>query len=401
MGKFNYTAIDDHGKTVNGIISASTATVARSAVLELDLQPIRVHEKKSVLQFEITKKKVPRKDLMYFSRQMAVFVRAGIPLLDALEVINEEVDNKLFRGVIASMIDAIQSGETFAGAAERHPEAFPPFYIGTLHSAELTGNLDNVLDQLAEHVERDVDARKRITSAMVYPSVVMGLALVTIVVLTVYVMPKFRVLFKSLNAKLPLPTRLLLSFSGFVSHEGAFLGAGALVVLVLAWLSVRTQTGRVRLDTIVLKLPAAGDLVRYAILERLCRMLSSMTSAGVGLPEAVAVAAEATNNAVYRTGLHQVREAMLRGEGFARPLAASALVPAAARQMVKVGEETGTLDKQLQSAARYFDRELDYKIKNFTSLFEPLTIIFVGVIVGFVAIALVSAMYGIYHQVKV
>ena len=401
MGKFNYTAIDDHGKTVNGIVSASTATVARSAVLELDLQPIRVHEKKSVLQFEITKKKVPRKDLMYFSRQMAVFVRAGIPLLDALEVINEEVDNKLFRKVIASMVESISEGETFAGAAERHPEAFPPFYIGTLHSAELTGNLDNVLDQLAEHVERDVDARKRITSAMVYPTVVMCLAMVTIVVLTVYVMPKFRTLFKSLDAKLPLATRLLLSFSGFVSREAPFLGACALAILVLGWLSVRTQRGRARLDTIVLRLPAAGDLVRYAILERLCRMLSSMTSAGVSLPEAVAVAAEATNNTVYRTGLHKVREAMLRGEGFARPLAASGLVPAAARQMVKVGEETGTLDKQLQSAARYFDRELDYKIKNFTNLFEPVTIIFVGVIVGFVAIALVSAMYGIYHQVKV
>jgi len=401
MGKFNYTAIDDHGKTVNGIVSASTATVARSAVLELDLQPIRVHEKKSVLQFEITKKKVPRKDLMYFSRQMAVFVRAGIPLLDALEVINEEVDNKLFRKVIASMIESISEGETFAGAAERHPEAFPPFYIGTLHSAELTGNLDNVLDQLAEHVERDVEARKRITSAMVYPSVVMCLAVVTIVVLTVYVMPKFQTLFKSLNAKLPLATRLLLSFSAFFSHEAPFLAAAVVAALVLLWLGMRTQRGRARLDAIVLRLPAAGGLVRYSILERLCRMLSSMTTAGVGLPEAVAVSAEATNNSVYRTGLHQVREAMLRGEGFARPLAASGLVPAAARQMVKVGEETGTLDKQLQSAARYFERELDYKIKNFTNLFEPLTIIFVGVIVGFVAIALVSAMYGIYHQVKI
>ena len=315
MGKFNYTAIDDHGKTVNGIVSAATATVARSAVLELDLQPIRVHEKKSVLQFEITKKKVPRKDLMYFSRQMAVFVRAGIPLLDALEVINEEVDNKLFRKVIASMVESISEGETFAGAAERHPEAFPPFYIGTLHSAELTGNLDNVLDQLAEHVERDVEARKRITSAMVYPTVVMCLAMVTIVVLTVYVMPKFQNLFKSLNAKLPLATRMLLSFSGFVSREAPFLGACAFAILVLGWLSVRTQRGRARLDTIVLRLPAAGELVRFAILERLCRMLSSMTSAGVSLPEAVAVAAEATNNSVYRPGLHKVREAMLRGEG--------------------------------------------------------------------------------------
>jgi len=400
MGKYAYTAIDADGHTVKGKLSSDTAAGARLTLLDRDLQPIGVAEKKSILQFEITRKKVSRKDLMHFSRQMAVFIRAGIPILDALEIIGEETPDKLFRKALTEMSEALRSGETFASAAELHPEAFSAFYVNILHSAELTGKLDTVLDQLGEYVERDIEARKRIVSAMVYPMIVVVMALVTATILTIYVMPKFENFFKSLNAKLPLPTRMLLSVSRFLTHNYPYLGIGLLLIITGGWLAARTRRGRMIYDTVVLRVPVLGDLIRHAILERLCRILSSMAGAGVPLPEAMAVAADATNNAVYRTGLHEVREAMMRGEGLAVPLAASGLLSGAARQMVKVGEETGTLDEQLHSAAVYFDRELDYKIKNFTSMFEPLTILVVGLIVGFVAIALVSAMYGIYRQVK-
>jgi type IV pilus assembly protein PilC len=401
MSKYSYTAIAPDGQTISGVQSAKTVTLARTALLNRELQPVRVAEKKSVLQFEITRKKVPRKDLMHFTRQLAVFVRAGIPILDALDVIGEETTNKLLKQVLIDMIESLRQGETFARAAAAHSSAFAPFYIGILHSAELTGNLDTVLDQLADYVERDLDARKRLTSAMVYPSVVMATAVVTVVILVAFVLPRFQVFFKSLNAKLPLPTRMLLGFSSLLSQWWPVLAGFAGLSVVLLFVGIRTTRGRDRLDAILLRLPVVGDLIRHSILERLCRVLASMTSAGVPLPESMAVASEACNNAVYRKGLNGVREAMIRGEGLAAPLAATGLLPGAARQMVKVGEETGTLGEQLGSAAKYFDRELDYKIKNFTSLFEPATIVFVGVVVGFVAIALVSAMYGIYRQVKI
>ena len=399
--KFSYTAIAPDGSTVTGVERATSVATVRTVLLNRDMQPVQVAAKKGAMQFEITRKKVPRKDMMHFSRQLAVFVRAGIPILDALDVIAEEATDKMLQKVLAGMSDALREGETFSSAASAHPEAFAPFYLGILRSAEMTGNLDNALDQIAGYLERDLDARHRMTSALVYPVIVMCMAVVTVVVLTVFVLPKFRGFFKSLNAKLPLPTRMLLGFSRLTSIWWPEIVGVVVIFTVGSFIAIRTKAGRARLDHDLLHVPVLGELIRCAILERLCRVLSSMTSAGVPLPESLLVAAQATNNAVYRKGLAQVREAMIRGEGLAQPLAATKLIPGAARQMIKVGEETGTLGDQLEAAAKYFDRELDYKIKGFTALFEPMTILFVGIIVGFVAVALVSAMYGVFNQVHV
>jgi type IV pilus assembly protein PilC len=298
------------------------------------------------------------------------------------------------------MIVRLEGGATFAGAAAAHPEAFPRFYLSILRSAEVTGNLDTVLEQLAEYMERDLDARHKVTSALVYPAVVMAMSLVTVIVLTVYVLPKFQRFFESLDAKLPLATRVLLDTSHFFQHWWLALILIAVAVFVLSALTVRTQTGRDTRDRVLLRVPGFGDVLRHAILERFCRILSAMVQAGVSLDVALSVTAEATNNFVYRARLAEAREAMIRGEGLAEPLARTGLFPGSARQMIRVGESTGTLDQQLQIAAEYFDRELDHKIKRFTNLFEPAVIITMGVVVGFVAIAMVSAMYGIYNQVQ-
>jgi type IV pilus assembly protein PilC len=401
MEKYKYSAFDEAGNKVSGVETAPTVGAAHLALLERGYQTIEVSEKKSVLQFEVTKKTVPRKDIMHFSRQLSVFVRAGVPIMEALEVIAVETTDKLLQRGIYDMIERLQSGDTFASAAAAHPEAFPNYYIGILSSAELTGNLDTVLDQLADYLDRDIEARSKITSALVYPAVVAVMAVVVVIILATFVMPKFVVFFKSFNATLPLPTRMLLSVSNFFTHWWWAI----LTVIVLAIAGIiamrRSRAGKARIDSFILKLPIMGDLVRTAIIERICRILSSMLKAGVSLPEAMRVTAESANNAVYSSGIATVREEMIEGQGLAGPLARTGLFPGAARQMFRVGEETGTLDAQLATAAAFYDRELDVKLKRFTSLFEPLVIIFMGVIVGFVAIALVSAMYGIYKQVKI
>ncbi len=401
MEKYRYSAVDESGKQVSGTEAAATRSAAHLALLERGYQTIEVSEKKSVLQFEVTKKLVPRKDIMHFSRQLSVFVRAGIPIMEALQVIAEETPDKLLQRALYDMIDRIQAGDTFASAAAAHPEAFPKYYIGMLTSAELTGNLDVVLDQLGDYIDRDIEARGKITGAMIYPAVVAVMAILVVVVLATFVMPKFVVFFKSFNAQLPLPTRMLLGASNFVSTWWfAILGAIVLAAIGIIVLR-RSRSGRAWLDSMVLKLPVVGDLVRTAVIERICRILSSMIRAGVALPDAMRVTAESSNNAVYRDGLSTVRDEMMEGKGLAEPLGRTGLFPGAARQMFRVGEETGTLDAQLATAATFYDRELDVKIKRFTGLFEPAVIIFMGVIVGFVAVALVSAMYGIYHQVKI
>ena len=401
MAKYRFTAVTSDGTTVSGVEDALTPSMVRRVLIERDLAPVEVIEKKNLLKLEITKKKVPRRELMHFSRQMAVFMRAGIPVLEALEVQTEEMGDKVFQRVLAEMADSLRAGSTFAGAAEEHPEAFPPYYLGILGSAELTGNLDVVLDQLADYIDRDVETSRKIKSALIYPMIVMVMALLAIVVITAFVLPKFATFFSSLNAKLPLPTRMLMGFANFVKNDWEIIVLFFLAISVVVVLGIVTERGREIRDRIFLRIPALGDLIRTAILERFCRILCSMVAAGVPLPDALQVTTDTTTNVVYRKGLAEAREGMMRGEGFAGPLAASGLFPSAARHMFLVGESTGTMDDQLESAAVYFDRDLDYKLKQFIALFEPAVILFVGLVVGFVAIALVSAMYGIYRQVHI
>jgi type IV pilus assembly protein PilC len=401
LDTYRYNALDENGNKVRGTEKAASVSAAHLMLLQRGLQPIEVKEHKNVLKFEITKKMVKRKEVMHFSRQLSVFVEAGIPIMEALELIAEETTDKLFKKVLLDMVAELQAGDTFASAAASHPEAFPRYYVAVLESAELTGTLDTVLLDLAKYLETDMEARSAITSALIYPAVVAVMAVITVVVLATFVLPKFRTFFSSLNAKLPLPTRMLLSISGFVSTWWWAIGAVIVAVVVTFVALRRSGQGRAWLDSVILKLPVAGALVQAAIVERVCRVLASLVTAGVDLPRAMAVTAEASNNAVYNGGLNHIREQMMEGNGLANPLAETGLFPAAARQMFRVGEETGTLDKQLTTAATFYHRELEIKVKHFTSLFEPAIIIFMGLIVGFVAVALVSAMYGIYKQVNV
>ena len=194
------------------------------------------------------------------------------------------------------------------------------------------------------------------------------------------------------------PTRILLAVSDFLAAKYVPILGGLLLFALLLYVGSRTEAGRALRDKVFLRLPVLGDLIRHVVLERFCRILSSMMSAGVPLPEAMRVTNDAVSNHVFKTGLNRARSAMLEGQGLARPLAETGLFPASARQMFRVGEDTGTLDAQLATAAGYFERELDYKIKRFTGLFEPAIILFMGLIVGFVAISLVTAMYGIFDQ---
>jgi type IV pilus assembly protein PilC len=398
--KYSYKALDSTGKMVSGVEVAASTGAAHIALIGRGFQPLEVEEQKSLLKFEITKKKVPRKDVMNFSRQLAVFMRAGIPIMEALEVITEETQNKILKKILLEMVDSLRAGDTFASAASNHPEAFPNYYVGILESAELTGNLDKVLNQLADYIDRDTKARGKITAALIYPAVVACMSVVTVGVLALFVLPRFVVFFKSFNAKLPLPTRMMMAVSGFMTKWWYVIMAVMVILAVGYILMRRSPKGRARLDAVILKLPVVGDLTQTAILERVCRILSSLLKAGVDLPRSMAVTAESANNSIYRTALEGIRIEMMEGQGLAAPIARSGLFPGAAQQMFRVGEETGTLDQQLEVAAEYYSRELETKVDRATALFEPAIIIFMGVIVGFVAVALISAMYGIYSQVK-
>jgi type IV pilus assembly protein PilC len=401
MAKFKYAATDIHGKRVRGVTDAASERGAMALLVDQELDVQQLKEKKSVLQFEITKKKLKQADLMHFCRQLAAFVRAGIPLVEALGVIEEEADDKTLREVLQTVQESLIAGDTFSAALEPFHSMFPQFFIDMLRAAELTGRLDDVLDEMSGYIRRDMEARAKIKSAITYPIIIAFASIATVVVLAVFVLPRFKTFFQSFNATLPLPTRMLISTTNFFGHRWfVIIGVLVLISMLLMALS-RTERGRSIKDRILLKLPVLGEVIRYSIVERFCRLLSTMMIAGVPLPEAMAVLGQGTRNIVFQEGLGQVRDAMLRGEGIARPMSETQLFPSAVVQMIRVGENTGTLDKQLEVGSDYYGQELDYKIARLTALFEPAVILFMGVCVGFVALALISAMYGIYKQVQV
>ena len=401
MTRYAYVATEADGGVTSGNAKAADRAAAKTMLLDRGLLDVELTEKKGLLTAELITKGVKREEIMHLTRQLGAFVHAGLPLVDAVHTLGTESQNSSVSRMMAEVEDRLLGGVTLSDCFDAHPRIFPEFYRGILRSAEFTGELDTTLEQLAKYLERDLEARRKVKAAMIYPSIIAGMSLVTVVVLSTFVLPKFKVFFAGLHAELPLPTRMLLATTDFVGQWWWALLSGVLTLGLVLFVSLRTATGRYTRDRMVLALPVVGETVRYALVERFCRILSSMVGAGVALPEALQVATESLRNLVFSRALTGVADAMLEGEGLASPLVRSGLFPPTAAQMMRVGEETGTLDNQLAVTAHYYEGELDYKIKKLTSLIEPIVIAAMGLVVGFVAVALVSAMYGVFGQVKV
>ena len=401
MPKFAYVGVDHTGQSVKGTQKAASRGDAEIALYEQELRDLRVHEKKSVLQYEISGPRIKREHVMHLSRQIAAFLKAGLPILDAVHSIGQDAENSSVRRMMNEIEDGLRAGERFSDTLERYPKVFPEFYRGIVRSAELTGELDTVLARLAHYIERDLEARRKIKSAMIYPIAVAFMSVGTVLVLAIYVLPKFETFFRDLDAELPLPTRMLLGITDFLTDWWWAIVGGVAVWALLFLITQRFERGKYVWHAFLLRVPVLGETIQYALVERFCRVMASMVSAGVNLPEAIRVATDSLRNRVYMKRLNGVTEQMLEGQGLAGPLARTQLFPGTATSMLRVGEETGSMDTQLETTADYYEDELGYKIAKLTALFEPIVIIVMGGIVGFVAIALVSAMYGIFQQVDV
>ena len=397
MPKFVYTALDRTGAEVSGKARAKTISQVRFELEEQDLTVTSIEAKKGLTELDITPARIKPGELMHISRQLAAFLRAGIPILDALAELREGTENRGTKRVLGEIGDDLAAGFTLSEAFEKHSNDFPPYYLGILRSAELTGNLDTVLDRLAIDIERDNESRRKLRSAMTYPAIVAVISVGTVVVLTMFVLPKFQEFFQSLDAELPAPTRLLLVISAFIQQWAWLIGLIALVLVVGYIIAIRTHAGRRVRDRMVLRLPVVGSTIQVAMAERFTRVLASLVSAGVPLPQAMGVSVDSLKNLAFEEPLQEARTAMMEGAGLAGPIAVTRLFPPMAVQMIRVGEETGSLDSQLEVAAEFYERELDYKVKKLAALVEPAVIVFMGGLVGFVAVALVSAMYGIFR----
>lgn len=343
---------------------------------------------------------VSRHVLVQFTRQLRVFVKGGIPLSQAMRIISDETSDSVLRSALVLILDDLERGEQLSGCLERRHDLFPEYFIGLIRAAEATGAFVETLESLTAYQTRLIDTRSKITSALTYPAIVMSMALVTVGILAGFVIPRFRPLFEELGSTLPLPTRLLLGSTSLVTGNLPALSLFGFALVVLATLAIRSRRGRRAIDTWVLRIPIIGILTRYVMLERFCTILAATVRSGLPVTSGMRLSTQTISNSRLHDLLVRAGRDMSMGIGFTAALDRTGLFPGAARQMLRVGEETGALVEQVSAASEFFDAEVDVRLRKFTSLFEPLLILFVGLVVGFVAVALVSAMYGVLDGVR-
>jgi type IV pilus assembly protein PilC len=398
--KYRYQAETLDGDSIKGEISAPSMVAARNELAVQGMRVTKIAERKG-LNLELTKEKVPLVEIMHFSRQMATFLRAGVPMTEAIDNLRIDAKNKRFKFILGDVLERVTGGRSVTEALNEHADVFPPYFMALLGSAELTGRMDDAFDQLYRYIRRDIELTRAVRKALIYPVILLTLSLAVCLVIVVFAIPRFASFFEDFDAELPLPTRMLMAVADFVqSPAGLITGLILLFGSIGLVLYVRTEGGRRNLHALQLKIPMISTVVTYSSTERFTRVLGVLLDAGVPLPEALPTSIDCSNNLVYKERLSESMEGVLEGRGFAEPLARTELFPSTVIQMIRVGERSGELSEQLENAAGFYEEELDYAVDKLTAWFEPIIIIFIGAVVGFVALAMVSAMYGLYNQVE-
>ena len=338
-------------------------------------------------------------DLVLFSRQLSTFLKVGVPITDAIRLLRSGARSGAFKSALDDINDDLDEGESFSVAISHHPRVFNQLYVDMVRAAEYSGSLERVLLQIANYLQRQDSALKKIRSAMIYPAVITTLAIAVCGVLIVVVLPNFVNLFDEFHADLPLPTKVLIALGAFTQRWRWEILAVMVVVVFGAFFALQTRRGHVFWDHMLIRLPVLGSIVVFAIVERFMRTLATMLRAGIPISQTFDVAIASAGNIRYRRGLESVRKRMVTGDGFSEPLAATGLFSPMVLRMVRVGEETGTLDQSLEQIADFLAEEMDYKVRNMIALMEPSLIIAVGGAVGFVAVSVILPMYGLLKAV--
>jgi type IV pilus assembly protein PilC len=338
-------------------------------------------------------------DLILFSRQLATFIKVGVPITDAIKLLQEATSSGSFRAALQDICADLEAGEAFSTTIAHHPSVFNQLYVDMVRAAEYSGTLDRVLIQVAGYLQRQDTAIKKLRSAMIYPAVILALAAAVCTVLIVFVLPNFVAIFHEFHARLPLPTQILLAVGTFAQKWRFEIVAGLFAVITGMLILMSSRPGKILWDYGIVKVPVIGTIMVYSIIERFTRTLSTMLRAGIPISQTFEVAIASAGNIRYRRGLESVKERMLTGDGFSAPLQETGLFAPMMIRMIRVGEETGTLDSSLEQIADFLSEEMDYKVRNMIALMEPALVIAVGAAVGFVAISVILPMYGLLQSV--
>lgn len=399
---YKYVAYAPTGEQVAGSVDAASEEVAERTLWDWQykvvlLRPVRPRPRLDQLIPSLFGVK-PR-EVITFSRQLATLVESGIALLPAIELLQDQSGGVLAR-VLGEMTRDIKNGSPFSAAIAQHPEVFPPLYGRLMEVGERTGNLEAVLRQVASHIEKEQALVKRVRGAMAYPAFMVVLAIVVVGILVTTALPPLLSLFDEFNAQLPLPTRILLGVSGFATTYKIHMLVAAIAVAIAATWYLRQPAGRRQLDRVLARSPVIGPINVQANVSRFSRTIAMLLRAGLPLSNIMELVLQTTQNQTIREELVGVRDELLRGEGLAKPMAASKLFPSMLSQMIAVGEETGALDTNLETLADFYAQEVDEKVGALTSMIQPAMTLVIGLGVAFIALSIIMPMYSIMGHIK-
>lgn len=387
------------GDARSGEMEAADEQAVRARLQQMGIDPTKVKKKPRELSLTFGTG-VSEKDILVFTRQFSVMIDAGLPLVQALDIIGNQADNPAFRKVLLAVKARVEAGSTFADALGEHPKVFDELFVQLVRAGEVGGMLDTILNRLGAYIEKNTKLKRRVKGAMVYPSIVLVVAVGVTVVLLAFVTPTFEKMFKDFGGAMPAPTQFLINLShGLTNNWYLFLGIPiAIVVAFRTW--VGTAKGRDQWDAITLKLPLFGSLVRKVAVARFTRTLGTMLSSGVPILDALEIVAKSAGNRTIEKAVYHVRAKISEGRNIAQPLSETGVFPPMVVQMIGVGEATGAMDAMLGKIADFYDDEVDVAVAALTSMIEPIMMVFLGGVVGGFLVAMYLPIFSIAGNIK-
>ncbi len=383
------------GKTAKGAVKKGEMEAPSEAAIRIHLRqqniiPTKISSKMKDINISLPflKQKVTQRSVAIFTRQLATMIDAGLPLVQSLEVLSSQQENNVFKNIIREIREDVEGGSTFAGALKKHPVTFNELYTNLVVAGEEGGILDTILNRLATYIEKAEALKKKVKSALIYPATIVSVAVAVVIILMLFVIPVFETMFQSAGQSLPLPTVIVLAISKTIKKNIIFFVPALILFFFLFKRYYKTDNGRAVVDRLLLKLPVFGLLFRKIAVARFSRTLGTLVSSGVPILDGLSIVSRTAGNRAIETAIMNARASIREGETIAEPLSRSALFPPMVIQMIAVGESTGALDSMLSKIAEFYEDEVDVAVSNLTSLLEPLLMIFLGVVIGGVVIAM-------------
>jgi len=394
MPKFDWEARSKSGSAQKGVMEAPSVAMVEAQLKKYGFTGINIKEAGKGMKMELKLpgfggKKIETKDLVVFTRQFATMIDSGLPLVQCLDILSSQQENKTFKEILMKVKESVESGSTFADALSKHPKAFDQLYVNLVAAGEAGGILDTILSRLAAYIEKAMKLKKQVKGAMVYPITIMSIAVVVIGVILVFVIPTFAKMFADFGGDLPGPTKFVIALSNFLKKYIILLIGAFFAIKVAISKYYATANGRKFIDQLALKMPVIGPLIRKVSTAKFTRTLGTMISSGVPIMDGLEIVAKTAGNVVVEKAIYDVRQAISEGKTMAEPLAACGVFPPMVVQMISVGEATGAMDAMLNKIADFYDDEVDDAVGALTSMMEPMLMVFLGTTVG----GLVVAMY--------